>query len=926
MQVKDKKLVQNRYRTLPQRASAAGRLRLVGVSYLNAQPLLHGLLQGLGEERTQLELATPADLSRKLLEDEADAGLAPVAVLATHGGLELVPGMAIGCDGAVRSVKIVGDVPLEEMDEVLLDASSRTSVVLARILIKQRCGGREPRYHSQPPHEIIAQVSGKTGGLLIGDPALEVEGRFAYELDLGQAWTELTGLPFVFAVWVARPGVLSARDVLLLQGSLEAGLAERGKIAQAWARTRGGAAERHLAYMTNSIEYALDERALLGLREFLRRAAELKLLPPTDLQFVSDVEGRPNTKNAARSIDDLLEHAASGGRLSFDDAMRLGQHAPLHDLGLAADARRKQLHPDEVVTYIVDRNINYTNVCTTSCRFCAFYRPVGHAEGYVLTREQLAEKIDETVAAGGIQILLQGGLNPALHLEWYEDLFRWMKASFPIKLHALSPEEIWHLVRIEDLSVEDVLKRLRDAGMDSLPGGGAEVLTDRVRSKIAKAKCTSAEWIEVMRVAHRVGMRTTATMMFGTADTLEDRVLHMLKVRDLQDETGGFTAFICLGLPARPRHASGRGRDRYRAVPAHPGAEPARARQRAQHPDLVGHARPRHRPARLALRRQRHGQHDVRRERGLVCGHDLRDGRSPDRTPRAREWVHGCAAQHALRAADRAVVSALRGIAGSWVITGDAGAAPIADGGVVLDANERVVAVGEGAALRASHPSARWESPRAVLMPGLVNAHTHLELSALRGQVPGGHGFAAWVGGLVPARERVAPEQDSEAIDLGVSELLAAGTAAVGEVSNTLAAVPALTSAMLLGCVFHEVYGMRRDSGEAMLRMAEQQRGELDRVACPSALRARAAYRIHDAPRRLARGRAPRAQAGRSHLATPVRARGRTRVPARRKRTVCGVPARARRERARLATARYRLGQLRRRTRAAWAGRDRACT
>jgi cyclic dehypoxanthinyl futalosine synthase len=170
---------------------------------------------------------------------------------------------------------------------------------------------------------------------------------------------------------------------------------------------------------------------------------------------------------------------------------------------------------------------------------------VGHAEGYVLSRAELGTKIEETVAAGGIQILMQGGLNPALQLEWYEDLFRWIKATYPIQLHALSPEEIWHLVRIEDLSVEAVLSRLRNAGLDSVPGGGAEVLTDRVRSKIAKAKCTSAEWLEVMRVAHRLGMRTTATMMFGTSDTLEDRVLHLVKVRDLQDETGGFTAFIC---------------------------------------------------------------------------------------------------------------------------------------------------------------------------------------------------------------------------------------------------------------------------------------------------------------------------------------------------------------------------------------------
>jgi cyclic dehypoxanthinyl futalosine synthase len=265
-------------------------------------------------------------------------------------------------------------------------------------------------------------------------------------------------------------------------------------------------------------------------------------LPETTLRFV----GQSVPPVAGRgTIDGLLEHAAVGGRLSFEEAMWLGRDAPVHELGLAADLRRRELHPDGVVTYIVDRNVNYTNVCTTSCRFCAFYRPVGHEEGYVLTRDQLGQKIEETVAAGGIQILLQGGLNPALHLEWYEDLFRWVKANYPIKLHALSPEEIWHLVRLEDLSVEAVLRRLQTAGMDSLPGGGAEVLTDRVRSKIAKAKCTSAEWLEVMRVAHRIGMRTTATMMFGTADSLADRVLHMLKIRDLQDETGGFTAFIC---------------------------------------------------------------------------------------------------------------------------------------------------------------------------------------------------------------------------------------------------------------------------------------------------------------------------------------------------------------------------------------------
>ncbi len=534
-------LVQNRYRR--DAIDYGGRLRVVGVSFLNAQPILHGLLTGLADDRMHVELAEPAELARRLFEDEADVGLSPVAPLATHGGLEIVPGVAIACDGAVESVRIVGDVPIEECDELLLDAASRTSVVLARLIVRHLRSGNEPKYSARPAREIMEKAHGRTLGLLIGDVALEAKGQYAYELDLGQAWKDLTGLPFVFAVWTARPGVLTERDTLLLQGSLEAGLGARAQIAQSWSRGHGGDAQAHEAYLTHSIRYQLDDAALAGLREFLRRAAEAKLLPQTELRFVG--EDAPVRLPHRRSIDSLLDYAAQGGRLSFEDAMRLGEEAPTHDLGLAADLRRRELHKDGVVTYIVDRNINYTNVCTTSCRFCAFYRPVGHAEGYVLSRDELAQKINETVAAGGIQILLQGGLNPALHLEWYEDLFRWMKASFPIKLHALSPEEIWHLVRLEDLSVEAVLSRLKAAGMDSLPGGGAEVLTDRVRSKIAKAKCTSAQWLEVMRVAHRVGMRTTATMMFGTADNQTDRVLHMLKVRDLQDETGGFTAFIC---------------------------------------------------------------------------------------------------------------------------------------------------------------------------------------------------------------------------------------------------------------------------------------------------------------------------------------------------------------------------------------------
>ena len=265
-------------------------------------------------------------------------------------------------------------------------------------------------------------------------------------------------------------------------------------------------------------------------------------MPRADVRFFDD--DRRN-HSPAESLDTLIARAAEGERLSAAEGERLVADASLFDLGLAADAVRRRKHPHEVVTYIVDRNINYTNVCTTSCRFCAFYRPLGHPEAWVLSREQLAQKLQEVVDADGVQILLQGGLHPELRIEWYEDLFRWIKSEFRLGLHALSPEEILHIGRLESLSVRVVLERLRAAGLDSVPGGGAEILVDRVRRKIAKAKCTSDEWLGVMRVAHHMGLRSSATMMYGTVDTSRDRIAHLLKIRDLQDETRGFTAFFC---------------------------------------------------------------------------------------------------------------------------------------------------------------------------------------------------------------------------------------------------------------------------------------------------------------------------------------------------------------------------------------------
>jgi len=245
-----------------------------------------------------------------------------------------------------------------------------------------------------------------------------------------------------------------------------------------------------------------------------------------------------------------IEHTAAkiraGERVDADEALELYRHTPTALLGRLADAVRARKHPEGLVTYIIDRNVNYTNVCVAKCNFCAFYRDVGSPDGYVLGFDELFKKIDETIAVGGVQLLLQGGHNPDLPLTWYEDLFREIKRRYPaFKLHALSPPEVIHLSRLSQLQVPQVIERLIAAGMDSIPGGGAEILVDRVRKALhCYGKATSDEWLDVMRHAHRAGLRTTATMMYGTVETDEERLEHLLRLRALQDETGGFTAFI----------------------------------------------------------------------------------------------------------------------------------------------------------------------------------------------------------------------------------------------------------------------------------------------------------------------------------------------------------------------------------------------
>src|SRR5688500_14685139 len=245
-------------------------------------------------------------------------------------------------------------------------------------------------------------------------------------------------------------------------------------------------------------------------------------------------------------IDQIASKVRDGGRVDAAEALELYRHAPTHLLGSLADGIRARKHPERVVTYIIDRNVNYTNICVARCNFCAFYREVGHSEGYVLGFEEIFNKIDETIAVGGNQLLLQGGHNPDLPIQWYEDLFRAVKARYPeFKLHALSPPEVLHISRINRIPTAEVIQRLVTAGLDSIPGGGAEMLVDRVRKLLnCYTKASSDEWLDIMGQAHEAGLRTTATMMYGTVETDEERIEHMLRLRELQDRTGGFTAFI----------------------------------------------------------------------------------------------------------------------------------------------------------------------------------------------------------------------------------------------------------------------------------------------------------------------------------------------------------------------------------------------
>jgi len=263
------------------------------------------------------------------------------------------------------------------------------------------------------------------------------------------------------------------------------------------------------------------------------------------------------------SLADVLDRAAAGGRISFDEGVRLYREALLHELGAAAHARRMALYPSADVTYVIDTTINYTNVCNVHCTFCAFFRPEHHAQGYTMSHDVVLDRVRYAAEQGATQIMIQGGVNPELRITWFEELFRKVAGAFPtVDIHSLSVSEVIGLAQVEEMTPREVLVRLKAAGMKSLPGAGAEILVERVRKRISARKVKPEHWIGVMREAQLLGMPTTATMMFGSIETDDERIAHLQVIRDLQDETNGFTAFIPwyyvpYKTPLRGREASG---------------------------------------------------------------------------------------------------------------------------------------------------------------------------------------------------------------------------------------------------------------------------------------------------------------------------------------------------------------------------------
>ncbi len=490
-------------------------LRVAAVGYTNAWPLT----RFLDRERFEVIECVPSEAAKKMRLGEADLGLIPVAALLTDGDWKVAPGLAIGCDGEVASVLLVGEKPLSDWDTVALDGESRTSVVLAQILLKGPLGRPDMKIVPVDAGSGAFHAQGNTGAVVIGDAAMNLPERLKVRIDLGKVWKDWTGLPFVFAVWASRVP-LEPEDVAALRAAAERGMVERQH-----------APVRERAYLTENIRYTLDDRALMGLRRFAALGHAAGLLPREEFSLIS-----PPMRLPRWDVEALLQRASMGERLSHAEGVVLAERAPLDRLGAAANLRRQGMHPNGEVGYSLVGNLDYSHACTAGCSFCCFRSPeVALDEAAIDARLAALEK------AGASGVLLQGGLDAALSLDWHLALIGRIRERTGLAVFGYGPDEVVDLAARSGLSTDVVLDRLATAGLDGLPGAGAEVLVDRVRRQIAPRKATVARWISVLEAAHQRGLGGHASLLVGVGESREDQVEHLLALRELQDRSGGLT-------------------------------------------------------------------------------------------------------------------------------------------------------------------------------------------------------------------------------------------------------------------------------------------------------------------------------------------------------------------------------------------------
>lgn len=449
----------------------------------------------------------------------------PVAAAASIGGLCFVRGAAVGAAGPVRSVLLVSEQPLESLEEISLDLSSRTSVLLARLIVRMRCRGAEPRWYGRRPQDALALVGGRRGAVIIGDPALRIEHAFPHVIDLAQAWFEWTGLPFVFAAWCGRPGVLPPQAEERLVAAKTQGLSCRRQLAEDYAAAMGLDAESLYSYLTDSLTYDFDEPERAGLNRFFKEAAQARLLPATSVRFFD--EDRPHALSVSPpgvSASAPRPRAGAGQRLSTFEAECLLREGDLCELEQAA--------------------LEAMQTCR-SAPAAIFHLAATAGAELPAVKAALRPQLDALAAAGADAVWLIGAPLSCPRLAEYEALLHWIRVEFSLGVHGLSPSLVLRLAAQDSLAPAQILERLQRAGLVRLDGGDAALLVDRLLRQSGPVG-SAEEWLGVMRTAHHLGLRATCALGWHPDATAHDAAKHLIKLRDLQDETAGFCAFYLL--------------------------------------------------------------------------------------------------------------------------------------------------------------------------------------------------------------------------------------------------------------------------------------------------------------------------------------------------------------------------------------------